>query len=216
VLEKEIASAREVTAAAIAIGGQTILLALSDGRLLVLGRGDLEVKHEFRPFGDNLPRIAAAAPGGRWLAVLYRNHKLWLYDTREDRPAGLSFSGQGDISAIAFEGPNQLLVADLATRVTLYGLDPLAMGASRAPALDNVAKVYHYGVMPLYTLLPKPGELGNAIGYLLADKEDADSIPQEFQQRRSDIDVAGPIWSSLAFLAVVLSVSCLYVWRSDF
>jgi len=214
--ETEIATAKDVSAAAIAIAGKTILVALSDGRVLVLGLPDLEVKHEFRPFGENLPRFAAASPGGRWLAVLFRNHKLWLYDARQDRPAGLSFSGQGDISAVTFDGPNQLLVADLATRVTQYGLDPFQDGPRRTPALNNVEKVYHYGLMPLYTVLPKPGELGNAIEYLLAEKEDAESISPDFSQHRADIDVAGPIWSSLAFLAVVLSLSCWYVWRSDF
>jgi ABC-2 family transporter protein len=214
--EKEVATAKDVSAAAVAFGGKTILLALSDGRIVVIGLPDLEVKREFRPFGDNAPRLATAAAGGRWLAVLYRNHKLWIYDAREDRPADLSFSGQGDISAVAFDGPNQLVTADLATRVTQYELDPFQLGPRRAPALSNVENAYHYGFVPLYTVLPKPGELGNAVEYLLTDRDDAETTSPDLPQERSKVDVAGPIWSSVGFLAVVLSLSCLYVWRSDF
>jgi hypothetical protein len=70
--------------------------------------------------------------------------------------------------------------------------------------------------MPLYTFLPKPGLLGNAISYLLTDKVDADSDSNELSRENNDIDVAEPLLSSLAFLAIVLTLSCWYVWRSDF
>jgi hypothetical protein len=214
--EKEIELAKDTNAPAIAWAGQTILLALSDGRLLVIGVGELNVKQEYNPFGDNTPRFAAAAPGGRWLAVLFRNHKLWLYDAKQDRPVDIPVSGQGDISGFAFDGSDQILTADLATRITQYGLDPFQMGPRRAPELTNVETAYHYGFVPLYTLLPKPGELGNAVEYLLTDKDDSELTSPDLPQQRSKVDVSGPIWSSLIFLAIVLSLSCLYVWRSDF
>ena len=30
------------------------------------------------------------------------------------------------------------------------------------------------------------------------------------------VNVAGPVWSSVAFLSVMLTLACLYVWRTDF
>ena len=35
-------------------------------------------------------------------------------------------------------------------------------------------------------------------------------------QRQESVNVAGPVWSSLAFLVVMLTLSCVYVGRTDF
>ncbi|HLJ10330.1 MAG TPA: hypothetical protein VKU82_04040, partial [Planctomycetaceae bacterium] len=74
------------------------------------------------------------------------------------------------------------------------------------------------GLIPIYTLLPKPGELGSVVSYLVLDEDLSGFGPnrQDLAQARVEVDVFGPIWSSLAFTAVMLSLSCLYVWRSDF
>ena len=71
----------------------------------------------------------------------------------------------------------------------------------------------------MYTLLPKPGELGNVVAYLLTDLNELQELGRnspDLSQHRDKIDVAGPIWSSLAFLAVILSLASIYVWRTDF
>ena len=214
--EKEVISLKETTAALAAFADNTILIALSDGRVLLVDAVDLSVRHELRPVGDNAPRFVAASPGGRWLSVLFHNRKLWLYDTQNDRPAPISFTGQGDISAAAFNGPDRLLAADRGNRVTQYELDPYRVEGRREPTLGNLEIAYHYFITPLYTVLPKPGELGNAVAYLLTDPDDDVDNPLDLSVQRSKVDVAGPIWSSLAFLAVMLTLSCLYVSRADF
>lgn len=218
-IEKEIVPAKDSKAALAAFAGQTIMIALADGRLLVLNAADLALRHEFRPVGEIAPRFVAASPGGRWISVVFHNRKLWLYDVQQDRPAGLSFSGQGDISAVAFEGPNRIQTIDRGTRVTTYDLEPFQLLDRKAPELNNMETAYYYGIMPLYTVLPKPGELGNVVAYLLIDLNELQELGQNSQdlsQHREKVDVAGPIWSSLAFLAVILSLASVYVWRADF
>lgn len=216
--EKEIVSPKEASAAVVAYGGQTIVLALSDGRVLVLDAADLSTKAEYKPAGSNPPRFAAASPGGRWLAVSFHTRQFWLYDAREQRPANLSFSGSGDISAAAFSAPNELWLADRSVRATQYELDPFRVETRFAPPMAPIEMAYRYAILPIYTIFPKPGELGNVVSYLLTGEKSMgqDPMRQDLSQGRITIDVAGPIWSSLVFLAVVLTGTCLYISRADF
>lgn len=214
--EKELVSSKDAKLSLAAFAAKTIVIARSDGQLLIVDTGDLSVKHELQPFGENAPRLAGASPGGRWLSVLFHNRKLWLYDVQNDRPVHMSLTGQGDISAAVFNGPNRLLAADRANRVTQYELDPWRAGNHYEPPLGNMEMGYYYFLSPLYTILPKPGELGTAVAYLLADKDEDLTHGFDLSQQRERVDVAGPIWSSLAFLVVMLTLSCLYVRQADF
>lgn len=204
--------------AVLAFGGSALLVGLSDGRVLILDAATLAVQHEFRPVGETAPRFAAASPGGRWLLVLFHNHKLWLFDSRAGQPASAAFGGQGDISAAAFDGPDRLLVADRANRVTSYGLDPFQPDDRRAPGLTLLERAYHYALVPVYTVFPKPGELDNVVSYLLTDEDTVAVSPdrENLSKQRIKVDVYGPVWSSLAFLVAVLAFTCVYVVRTDF
>lgn len=204
--------------AVLAFGGSTLVVGLSDGRVLHLDAATLEVQQEFRPAGGIPPRFAAAAPNGRWFLVLFHNYQLWLFDARERKAVPLSIRGQGDISAAVFSGPDRLLVTDRVNRVTSYQLSTFQIEDRRASPLTLLERVYHYVIVPTYTVFPKPGELDNIVSYLLTDQETVAATPNndDLSQRRIKIDVYGPIWSSLAFLVVVLAFTCLHVCRTDF
>jgi hypothetical protein len=219
-VEKKIDAAKEAKAAVVAFGGKTMLLGLADGRVLILDAADLALRQELRPGGDTAPRFAAAASGGRWFSVVFHNRRLWLYDAREGQAVHRAFKGEGDISAATFDGSDRLLVADRGTRVTRYQLEPFRAEEVFAPAMGNVEMAYYYAIVPIYTIFPRPGELGDAVEYLLHDKKDEENSPDPLRadlSRRQDIvNVAGPVWSSVAFLTVMLALSCWYVWRTDF
>jgi hypothetical protein len=203
--------------AVLAFGGSTLLAGLADGRVLILDAATLKVQQEFSPAGETAPRFAAASPNGRWLIVLFHNNELWMFDTKAGKPARVSFSGQGDISAAAFHGADRLLVTDRVNRVTSYNLEPFQSEERRAPDLTLPERAYHYVIVPIYTVFPKPGELSNVVSYLLTEQETvATSQNGDLSQRRIKVNVYGPIWSSLAFLVVVLTLTSLYVRRTDF
>jgi hypothetical protein len=79
-------------------------------------------------------------------------------------------------------------------------------------------RVYRYGVLPLYTIFPKPGELDNMVAYLLTEQETAAVSPdaENLSAGQVMLNVKGPVWSSLAFTVVMLGLTCLYVRRADF
>ncbi|MBS0265124.1 MAG: ABC transporter permease [Planctomycetes bacterium] len=218
-IEKEVVPAKESKSAVLAFAGQTILVALSDGRVLVLGASDLALKQEFRPVGDQAPRFAAASPGNRWISVLFHNRRLWVFDVEKGVPAKLAISGQGDISAMAFEGPQRLVAIDRGTRISQYDLESGRLAEQSGPELDKLLMAYYYVLNPIYTVLPKPGKMGDVVAYLLSDLNELQEMgqgPRDLSQRREKIEVAQPILSSLAFLVVILALGCVYVWRTDF
>jgi len=212
--ESEIA---EVTGAVLAFAGPTLLAGLEDGRVLLLDSATLKVQQEFLPTGESTPRFAMADPSGRWFTVLSHNRTLRMFDARAGKPANVSFAGQGDISAAAFNG-DRLLVTDRVNRVTSYQLDPFQSSERRAPALTTLERAYYYAIVPIYTVFPKPGELSNVVSYLLTEQETVPTNPNspDLSQRRVKLNVYGPVLSSLAFLVVVLTFTCLYVRRTDF
>ena len=213
-LESEIAGA---TGAVLAFAGPTLLAGLEDGRVLLLDAATLKVRQEFPQAGGTTPRFAMAAPDGRWFVVVSHNRTLRMFDAPAGKLADASFAGQGDISAAAFNG-DRLLVTDRVNRVTSYHLDPFQTEDRRAPAFTPLERAYYYAIVPVYTIFPKPGELGNVVSYLLTEQETVATNPNsaDLSQRRLKINIYGPVWSSLAFLVVVLTFTCLYVRRTDF
>jgi dipeptidyl aminopeptidase/acylaminoacyl peptidase len=65
----------------------------------------------------------------------------------------------------------------------------------RAPPLTLLERVYHYAIVPIYTVFPKPGELDNIVSYLLTEQETvaATPLPGESFSFRDQLSVIG--WS---------------------
>lgn len=204
-------------AGVLAIAGDALVLGLDDGRIRVYDLGGLSLRDEIRPEGGNAPRFIEASDDGRYFAVAFHHRRLWLYDARERRPADLRVDGQGDISAVAFDG-DQLLVADQFTRVSRYGLAGSQLVERYVPQRSALELVYLYGVRPFYMLFPKPGELSNFVRYVLTGEETVQrrNDTRDLQSARVRLDVWGPLWSNLAFTAVLVALGCLYTQRKDF
>ena len=73
----------------------------------------------------------------------------------------------------------------------------------------------------MYTLLPKPGELGDVVSYLLTQQETRTDgppfmgQPADLREERETIDIYGPLNSSLLFVMVILGLTCLQLHRVD-
>ena len=199
---------------ALAFAGQRIVVAQADGRILLLDAETLKTEKEWSPVGQSEPFQAMATAEGGWFAVLFHTGTLVLFDAEGQRRTSF-----GSISAASFQGNDALLVADRAVRVTQYGLDPLHREQTYAPRLDALQATYRYFLLPFSTVFPKPGKLGNVVNYLLTKQETVSAgsptSGADLRQTRVRLDVAGPFWSSLAFIVVVLGLTCLYLHRAD-
>jgi hypothetical protein len=200
----------------IAFAGGSVYIAVGGGEIRVYS-GRPEVL-DLSSGVNSKPIAITASDDGRYLAVVYQNARLWLYDLVENRVPPLRIAGQGDISAADFSG-NKLFVADRLTRVSEYDLSRSELVVQHQGEQPFIERVYRWALHPLYTIFPKPGELNETVAHVLTS-EDAKIAGPRLDDREGiapeQVDIWGPIWSNLAFLAVVLIVSCIYVQRRDF
>jgi hypothetical protein len=206
---------------AMAYGGATILLAVGDGRVMNLNAETLQTRQVYTPEESSQPRFVEVSPDGRWFCIVFQNGTLHLLDTGQQDPSQTMLAevrGQGNISAAAFPSADEVLVADRVNRVTKYQLADFVPTTTLAPSRTVLEWIYYYAVVPIYTIFPKPGELDNTVQYVLRGEETTDLGIQteDVRAKRARLNPWGPVASSLAFMVVVLVVSCIYIERQDF
>ncbi len=211
----------EDLAAVLGYANATILVALADGRVLNVDSQTLTVRDTYQPETGSQPRFISASSDGRWLAVLFHNGRLYVLDAQSPAQSTLELAdvrGQGDISAAMFTTDEKLLVADRVNRVTTYQAGSWERGDEYAPELTPLELAYYYAIVPIYTVFPKPGELGNTIQYLLRDEETIElGLPgSSLEMKRAKLNPWAPVRSSLIFMLVVLGLACVYIERQDF
>lgn len=204
----------------VAIADKCVLLAAKSGQLQLFDAHSLEPRSELRPEGKNSPRQVRASPDGKQFAVLFTHGELWLVDATSGEATKARVPGQGTLSAIAYEPGGELLVAHDANRVSRA--DPVTGERDLVckPRLSTAEGVYYFGVLPVYTILPKPGEMHRTMLYLLTGKEatTADTnrqLPADFAY----VEPAKPwqpVWSGALFMAVMLAIGCAYMERMEF
>lgn len=206
--------------ALVAFAGRKVMVALESGEIRQFDVQTLKELDRFQPFKGEKPRQIVATKDGRWFAVLFHNQELWLYDAEQNQPADIDIAGQGNISAIAFSTNNELLVADRYPRVLGYSLKTGTVAHRYESETELLEKAYRFIIKPIYTVFPKPGELDNLVTYLLTDQEEAtigrEKVQENLQSERITLNIWQPVWSNLAFLTVILLLTCIYIERKDF
>jgi hypothetical protein len=199
----------------VVLAGDTLWLAVENE----IRRYDIKLKpsETIAAPSRSAPELATASPDGRYVAIGYRDRTLWLYDVTSQVELGSSARGQGDISAMAFDG-NDLLLVDRLTRVTRYQLPDLTVLDERQGAMPLVEKIYRWALHPLYRVFPKPGQLNDTVSYVLTSPDAPAGALRidDNQNAPTRVDVWGPVWSNLAFLVVVMTLACVYISRKDF
>ncbi|MCA9124339.1 MAG: ABC transporter permease subunit [Planctomycetaceae bacterium] len=202
----------------LAFGGSTIVLGRQDGRIQAIDATTFGEQLSTSPEGPNQARFITASPDGRWFAVLLHNGDLWIYDAENKSLTMPAVAGQGAISCAVFSNSGQLYVADQAVRVISYEMPDFTRSQTYSPRLGIWMRAYRYGLLPLYTLFPKPGELGTTFGYLMSGKEtqSAGSSDENLSASQRDLDPWTPLWSSALFMCVVLGIACAYIEWQEF
>ncbi len=199
----------------VALGAGQVYLALGEGQIY-------RYTYELQPLDSvacdiaSLPDWAGVSPDGSRLFVLFQNGHLFEMPDAKTRP--LQLVGQGDISAVAFDGPN-MFVADRLTRITEYEIATGTIRHQWQGPMTLAEKIYRYALHPIYTVFPKPGQLNDTVTYVLTSKDSPGRAGVRFNDNPDatvKLDVWGPVWSNLAFLVVVLALACVYMYRKDF
>jgi hypothetical protein len=127
---------------------------------------------------------------------------------------------QGDISAISFPTSGEILVADHSTRVSRCRLDSREVVERYAPEMELLEIVYRYAVTPIYTVFPKPSELYRTSQYLVTGKEttaiEEEDDADDLSRMHVKLNPWQPVWSSFAFVMLMLIIACVYFERQEF
>ncbi len=202
----------------VGFAGDRFLTASQDGFVRIFDASSSELVDTQRPFGNNEPRSVITSPDGRWAAVLFHHRKVWLFDGKTSAPTAASLNGQGDISAVAFQADSSFLAADRFGRIIRYSPEEsFAIKATMEPQPDFLETLYTRFIDPVHTIFPKPGEMENVVTWLMTKQQTiGPDDTDELSASRQVIDIQEPLWSNLAFLAIMLTVTSVLITRRDF
>jgi ABC-type transport system involved in multi-copper enzyme maturation permease subunit len=205
---------KETESAVVAIGGQRIVLGLPDGQVKLLDAKSLAEMASDKPNAKSEPRFISASPDGKQYAMVMQDETLWLLAADSDGWHRARLNGQRDISCVHWSDDGKLYVADRSTRVTVYDANTLAQLERFSPRESAITRSYRYAIVPLYYLLPKPGELYKTFDYLVEKKKSDDKT--EASVAKSNANPFAPVYSGLAFIAFMLTCCCVYFERQEF
>ena len=201
----------------VAFEGDTIMLALGNGQIITLRGSTLEELFGYRPDLHHAIENVAATQDGRWFFVLYRQGTLRMLDTENPKEMTLApFTGQGNISAVSVSGTGKILVADRGNRVTRYGAKDFEPIKTVRPDDGRIEQIYYWGIKPLYSIWPKPGEFYKVVAWFADGDDGAPANEIDLRLKPRYRSPWAPLTSGLAFMAVMLGLSCLYFWRKDY
>ncbi len=201
----------------VAYQGNTILVVLGNGQIISFQGDTLKEQKGYLPESRVVAQSVTASRDGRWFAVCYRDETLWLLDTQNDQQMTKpNITGQGTISLANFNEQGQMLVADRTDRVTAYDLDGLSKHKTWSPGGDTMDKIWRWGVRPLYTVFPKPGEFYRVVTHLSNANDTSENRDVDLEFTSDTENPWSPLFSGLNFMAIMLFLSCLWFWRTDY
>jgi len=211
--------------AILAIGANLLVIARADGKVLAMDAGTLDqIAESSLPAGET-PRVVECSADGRSAAVLTHRGTVLVYDDADHKFLSWAPRESGYASAIAFDENSRLMVVDHHRSVRIYDVATQSSVDQLLGSVDLPCRIFDYVLSPVYTVLPKPGDLDNAVQWILTgeksvaienDAHQAGNIRANLEAERVTFNVWNAILSNLAFITVMLGLGCLYIARSDF
>lgn len=203
----------------IAFAGDKILVARGNGDILLIDPDEPSIEQTWNPEATSAVRSIAGSPTGGWASVVFRNGNLWMVDTDKGTISLASLSGQGDVSATAFNSANEVWVATRINRLTRYRIDSdgrFNQVGVKSPTPSVYERAYRYVIVPLYVICPKPGEFYPLVTHLSSMPSEEESVELERRQTSDPKNPWSPFWNGLVFMIVMLAIGCLYIERQDY
>jgi hypothetical protein len=173
----------------------------------------LDAEGRSRPAGDSPPLAVGTSDDGRFIAVLFHNGILWLYDDESHKGRIV----ERGVTAIAFNG-GELLSTDSMRQVRLRDLKTNSTTKVFSPKSDTLRWYYRWVILPVYTVFPKPGELSNVIRTMLGDDSSdspKDNDGDDLRVAREAPDTSAPVIHGAVFVLIMMAITCIYVERLD-
>ncbi len=206
--------------AVIASAGAFVAIAVEDGSIRLVEIDAPSQVTEFKPFKTNQPRHVECSRDGRFVAALFHSGQVWLYDTQEELELSDRLRYQKNISGIGFNDSideSKFMIVDRIHRVTNYSLPSVSLASQKATSGSVLEKVSWYAIDPITKICPQPSSLGSTVDYAISGKTSANlGEGNSLNEAQFKFDPWAPVWSSAAFMGVMVFASCLYIYRQDY
>lgn len=184
--------------------------------LHVLSGQSFEEERVLHTNDDGDLRRLAMSSDGRWIACLFEDDELTLFDLDQgDTQVDTPIPTQGSITSAQFE-VDSLVVVDVNDRIRTVSLPDMKTQDLLKPQLPVLRTLYRYLVNPVYLVCPKPAELQNTMRYALTGKDTEKVEGLGPGVRTVKMDPWQPLLSNSLFIAFMLVTGCIYVYRQDF
>ncbi|MFO0427725.1 MAG: ABC transporter permease [Planctomyces sp.] len=208
----------------------SVMIASEDGILNVIDGQSLQSFESIPLPSETRTLSACAASDGSAIAVLTSDGVVQVYDEKSRKTSRWKPKLHGEITAIAFGSDHRLIVADQTRLLHFYrnfGTEDSVPELTIGPPQDWVSFIDHYFLKPIYKVLPKPSELNSVVTYLVTGEEyvSADGSDgslfnfggnRNLPQEKIRVNLTRPIVENVLFIAVMLTLGCVYVSRRDF
>ena len=211
--------------AILAVGGPIGIIARADGKVIAVDATSFEVIAESMLPEGQTPRVTECAPDGSSAAVLTHDGTVLVFDGANQKFLSWAPRESGYASAIAYNDKAQLMVVDHHRGVRIYNVATQSSSGHLRGSAGFLCHIYDYIVSPLYSVLPKPGEINNAVQWILngeksveisGDPDQGGNARSNLEAERLTFSVWNAVFSNVAFIVVMLGLGCLYIARSDF
>lgn len=211
--------AGEGTEPALALANSSYCIVARDSLPIIVFDSALKPVHSkvTLPAKNNVRQLAWI-PDSNEAAIITHTGNWFKLNCESGELQEIASSFTGKLTAMTWKSPTNVLLGVKPNRVVEYDFANRSVVKDFKPTMSTLEMVYNWGVNPVYQVNPKPSALDNAMGYLLSGNEtqSLSIVTNDMEQAQVEIDVWRPIFTNLAFVAVMLTIGCIYVARKEF
>ena len=195
-----------------------IVIGREDQPLLILDRNLSQTLAEIPTLNNVDPRQIQVIGDSDRFSIVDHDNRLLLLDPADKKLTLASCPHQGAVTGITWMSSEEAWIGVQPNRAILWNLTNGSVVKTLTPAPSRLDLFYNWIARPLYVVSPKPSSLNGVLQKLL--QRDRAGQTQLFNNDlsafRIEVEIWQPIISNLIFVAVLLGVGCLYVYRREF
>lgn len=169
------------------------------------------------PFPESVSIAAMhASPDGQMIAAPLSDRRVAVL--RSDPAPQLIFPRypyQGHIVAAEWADDGTLWLAHHVDRLVAVDPSSGAVQEDRRPERDLWRSIDAWVVTPLRSIVPQTGEISETVTAAIAGRTDVE-IEAGPETQRQQLNIVRPLATCGAFIAVMLLLGCIYIYRQDF
>jgi hypothetical protein len=205
---------------AIGLSGEVLLVSRTDEPAQLLSASSLEPIQELELPSSLVPVSARGLDGEGRFALLTSDGRCRIIEPRDPQSSDFSISQPlrvREIESIHVDRlSGRLFVVHHTDQVEVLDVSDLAVKESIRPSLAKWRLVDRYVITPLRTVIPPTGALGETIAAMVSGKSGVLFDDGSEEEELVRYNVVQPVISCAAFIAVMLTIGCVYFATRDF